>query len=195
MWDDSQLHVKNIIFTNNCELIVRWRMQLMNGDDYCTAVLDVSKMLTRMISYTFSLSFYTKFFSPSPLNPCGYSTFLIMMQNVPFSPNLHDLRLKWKLAFLSAGWRCWGWVYKNQIEYQMANPCGYCTCLIMMKHVSFSPSLYTTAWHILRNDLHDLRLTCKPFLLQLDVAGDGSTKTNIKMNTKWLTLAAILPAW
>jgi hypothetical protein len=24
-----------------------------------------------------------------------------------------------------------------------------------------------------------------PFLLQVDVAGDGSTKTNIKMNTKW----------
>jgi hypothetical protein len=51
---------------------------------------------------------------------------LIMMQKVPFSPNLyttawnvlrndlHDLRLKCKLAFPSAGWRCWGWVYKNQ---------------------------------------------------------------------------------
>jgi hypothetical protein len=25
-----------------------------------------------------------------------------------------------------------------------------------------------------------------PFLLQVDVAGDGSTTTNIKMNTKWL---------
>jgi hypothetical protein len=32
-----------------------------------------------------------------------------------------------------------------------------------------------------------------PFLLQVDVAGDGSTKTNIKMNTKWLWFAAIIP--
>jgi hypothetical protein len=28
-----------------------------------------------------------------------------------------------------------------------------------------------------------------PFLLYVDVVGDGSTKTNIKMNTKWLSLA------
>ena len=34
---------------------------------------------------------------------------------------------------------------RYQNEYQMANPCGYCTCLIMMKHVSFSPNLYITA--------------------------------------------------
>jgi hypothetical protein len=33
-----------------------------------------------------------------------------------------------------------------------------------------------------------------PFLLQIDVAGDGSTTTNIKMNIKWLSLAAIVPA-
>jgi hypothetical protein len=33
-----------------------------------------------------------------------------------------------------------------------------------------------------------------PFLLQVDVAGDGSATTNIKMNTKWLSLAAIIPA-
>jgi hypothetical protein len=43
-----------------------------------------------------------------------------------------------------------GWVYKNQYqrlqsEYQIAYPCGYFTFLIMMKHVSFSPNLYTTA--------------------------------------------------
>jgi hypothetical protein len=31
-----------------------------------------------------------------------------------------------------------------------------------------------------------------PFLLQVDVTGDGST--NIKMNTKWLSLEAIVPA-
>ncbi|EFX85945.1 hypothetical protein DAPPUDRAFT_237349 [Daphnia pulex] len=29
---------------------------------------------------------------------------------------------------------------------------------------------------------------------KVDVAGDGSTKTKIKMNTKWLSLAAIVPA-
>jgi hypothetical protein len=29
------------------------------------------------------------------------------------------------------------------------------------------------------------------FLLQVDVAGDGFTTTNIKMNTKWLWLAAM----
>ncbi len=65
-----------------------------------------------------------------------------MIQNVPFSPNLyttawnvflndlHDLRLKCKLAFPSLGRRCWGWVYKNQYqnEHQIAYPCGYCTC-------------------------------------------------------------------
>jgi hypothetical protein len=71
--------------------------------------------------------------------------------------------------------------------YSLLKPCGYCTCLIIMKHVPFSPNLYTT-WHVLLNDLRDLRKwrKCKSFLLQVDVAGDGSTKTNIKMNTKWI---------
>jgi hypothetical protein len=103
------------------------------------------------------------FFIPSPLKPCGYFTCLIMMRHVPFSLNLyttwhilrnHDLQ-KWrKMFFPSASRCCWGWVYKNkfQNEYQMA-----------MQHVSFSPNLYTTAWHVLRNDLGDLRMwrTCK----------------------------------
>jgi hypothetical protein len=31
----------------------------------------------------------------------------------------------------------------------MAEPCGYYTCLIMMKHVPFSPNLYTTALTVL----------------------------------------------
>jgi hypothetical protein len=31
-------------------------------------------------------------------------------------------------------------------------------------------------------------------ILQFEVSGDGSTKTNIKMNTKWLWFAVILPA-
>ena len=61
-------------------------------------------------------------------------------------------------------------------------PWGYCICLIMMRHVPFSPNLYTT-WHILRNDLRDLRKWRKMFFPS---AGDGSTTTNIKMNTKWL---------
>jgi hypothetical protein len=48
-----------------------------------------------------------------------------------------------------------------------------------------SPNLYTTAWHVLRKDLRDLRVTVLSFC-RSDVAGDGSTTTNIKMNTKWL---------
>ncbi|EFX87416.1 hypothetical protein DAPPUDRAFT_97041 [Daphnia pulex] len=42
-------------------------------------------------------------------------------------------------------------VYKNQYqnEYQMAEPCGYCTCLIMMQHVQFSPNLCNTALTVL----------------------------------------------
>jgi hypothetical protein len=59
------------------------------GDKYFAADVAVSEMLTRLISIAFSFSFYTIFFSPSPLKPCGYSTFFIMMQNVPFSPNLY----------------------------------------------------------------------------------------------------------
>ncbi len=108
---------------------------------------------------------YTIFLSPSPLKPCGYFTCLIMMKHAPFSPNLsavawyvlrndlRDLRM-WRtggLPFPFAGRRCRGWVYnnQNQNEYQMAEPCGYCTCLIRMKHVPFSPNLYTTALTVL----------------------------------------------
>jgi hypothetical protein len=32
---------------------------------------------------------------------------------------------------------------------KMAEPCGYCTCLIMIQHVQFSPNLYTTALTVL----------------------------------------------
>ncbi len=117
------------------------------------------------VSGLFSLLFIRFFLSPSPLKPCGYCTCMIMMKHVPFSPNLsavawyvlrNDLRelrawRKCKLAFSSLGWRCWGWVYNNkyQNEYQMAEPCGYYTCLIIMKHVPFSPNLYTTALTVL----------------------------------------------
>jgi hypothetical protein len=49
-----------------------------------------------------------------------------------------------------------------------------------MQNVPFSPNLYTTAWHLLCNDLHDLRLKCKlAFPSAADFAGDGSTKTKI----------------
>jgi hypothetical protein len=65
------------------------------------------------------------------------------------------------------------------------NPNGYFTFLIMKQNVPFSPNLYTNAWHFLRNDLHDLRLKCKlAFPSAGDFTGDGSTITNIKMNTK-----------
>jgi hypothetical protein len=68
-------------------------------------------------------------------------------------------------------------------------PCGYCTCLKMIKHVSSSPNLYTTAWHVLSNDLRDLRMW-RTGGLPFPFAGwrcwDGSATTNIKMNTKWL---------
>jgi hypothetical protein len=47
-----------------------------------------------------------------------------------------------------------------------------------------SPILYTIAWHVLRKDLRDLRVCYWLFLLQF--AWDGSTTTNIKMNTKWV---------
>jgi hypothetical protein len=79
-------------------------------------------------------------------------------------------------------------------------PCGYFTYLIMMLHVSSSPNLYTTALAVLRNDLRDLRKwrKCKLAFPSLGrpnpLAGVGSTKTKIKMNTKWLSLAAIVPA-
>ncbi len=36
-------------------------------------------------------------------------------------------------------------------------PSGYCICLIMMKHVAFSPNLSAVAWYVLHNDLRDLR--------------------------------------
>jgi hypothetical protein len=35
-------------------------------------------------------------------------------------------------------------------------PCGYCTCLIKMQQIPFSPNLYITR-HALRNDFRDLR--------------------------------------
>jgi hypothetical protein len=71
----------------------------------------------------------------------------------------------------------------------------------MMQKVPFSPNLYTTVWEVFRNDLRDLLEWNAnwPFLLQDDVAGDGSTKTNIKMKTKykrlWLQLYSLNTNW
>ncbi len=66
-------------------------------------------------------------------------------------------------------------------------PCGYFTCLIMMQHVSFSPSLYSTAWHVLRKDLRDLRVWLSFPFAGRTLLGMG-LQQNIKMNTKckWL---------
>jgi hypothetical protein len=58
------------------------------GDKLWAAVVAVSKMLARLIPVTFSLAFLRLFLTP-PLMPCGYFTFLIMMKNVQFSPNLY----------------------------------------------------------------------------------------------------------
>jgi hypothetical protein len=70
-------------------------------------------------------------------------------------------------------------------SHPSSKPNSYFTFLIMKQNVPFSPNLYTNAWHLLRNDIHDLRLKCKlAFPSAGDFAGDGSTITNIKMNTK-----------
>ncbi len=61
-------------------------------------------------------------------------------------------------------------------------PCGCCTCLIMMQNVRPHPT--STPLH---DTFFSVTFECDcPFLLQVDVAGDGSTTTNIKMNTIWL---------
>jgi hypothetical protein len=63
-------------------------------------------------------------------------------------------------------WR-WGLTFPGRQAFSLSfytvfshhsppKPCVYCTCLIMMRHVPFSPNLYTTE-HISRNDLRDLR--------------------------------------
>ena len=133
MWNDSQLDVTNRIFTHSCELVVGWRMQLMTTSPL--QMLPCRRCSLDWSLITFSLSFYTTFSHPDPLlKPCGYSTFLIMIQNVPFSPNLYNTACQfYVMIYMTFDWQ--------------AN------------------------W---------------PFLLQVDVAGDGSKKTNIKMKTKWL---------
>jgi hypothetical protein len=69
---------------------------------------------------------------------------------MPVSRNdLRDLRdwRKCKLAFLSLSLRCFGWVYKNENEYQMA--LNLLDVLMMMQQVQFSTNLYTTALTVL----------------------------------------------
>jgi hypothetical protein len=131
------------------------------GDRWSTAVVAVSVVLSTAFSRFLSLLLYDFFLilTSSALPPWGYCTCLIMMKHVSFSPNLYttawhvlgndlrDLRARrtGKLAFPSLGWRCWGWVYNNQYQndFQTAEACGYCTCLIMLQHVPFSPNLYS----------------------------------------------------
>ncbi len=134
-------------------MLVRWRMQLMA--DSGMQLLPCRRYSLDWSLSTFLSRFIRLFLTP-PLKPCGYFTFLIMMKNFQFSPNLYttarhvfrDLR-KWrkcKLAFSSLGWRCWGWVYKKPISKWIPN--GFAAivpAMIMMKHVSFSPNLYTIA--------------------------------------------------
>jgi hypothetical protein len=116
-----------------------------------------------------------------------------MLQHVSFSPNLYTTAwkfyqfyvmisvtfgwMRYKLAFPPAGWRNWGWVYKKKLSKWIPN--GY-------ENFPFLPNLYTTTLTVLRNDLRDLRKWVKDmqtglFLLQADVAGDGSTTNNIKL--------------
>jgi hypothetical protein len=59
---ETSWKTQNILFTHDCELIIRRRMQLAKSSVHCTAVVVVSEMLTRLIStLTFSLSCYTFF--------------------------------------------------------------------------------------------------------------------------------------
>jgi hypothetical protein len=58
-----------------------------------------------------------------------------------------------------------------------------------MKHVSFSPNLYTifdTFYEMIYVTFESEGNANWPFLLQVDFFGDGSAKTNIKMKTEWL---------
>jgi hypothetical protein len=59
------------------------------GDKLWAAVVAVSKMLTRLIPVKFSLAFYTTFSHPSSYALRLFFTFLIMMKNFQFSPNLY----------------------------------------------------------------------------------------------------------
>jgi hypothetical protein len=66
-------------------------------------------------------------------------------------------------------------------------PCGCCTCLIMIQNVRPHPTSTPLHDTFYVNVMISVTFECDcPFLLQFDVAGDGSTTTNIKMNTKWL---------
>ncbi len=71
-------------------------------DKWCTAIAAaVSEMLHQLISFVSSLSFYTTFSHPDPpFKPCGYCTFLIMMQNVRFSPYLYNTACQFYEMFL-----------------------------------------------------------------------------------------------
>jgi hypothetical protein len=77
---------RNRIFTHDCELIVRWRRQLLT-----TSARQFTPWRRSSLDWSLSsfLSPFIRLFLTPPLKPCGYSTFLIMMQQVSFSPNLY----------------------------------------------------------------------------------------------------------
>jgi hypothetical protein len=85
----------------------------------------------------------------------------------------------------SLDWCLWPFLsplYTIFLSSSPLKPCGYCTCLIMMQNVRPQPT---------STPLHDTFFSVTfewdvPSLLQVVVAGVGSTTTNIKMNTKWL---------
>ncbi len=102
---------------------------------------------------------------------CGYYTCLIMMQHVPFSPNLYtiashvlrndlrDLRA-WrtcKLFFPSACWRCRGWVYKP-ISKWIPNGYGLKLTLYQWTFESFGSFLRWNNESFISNRLKDSRL-------------------------------------
>jgi hypothetical protein len=150
------------------------------------------------------LSPFIQFFLTPPLKPCGFFTFLIMMQNVPFSPNLYstvwhlfvmismtfDWNANWPL-FPSLGRRCWGWVYKNQHQNEYQTNSLSLWLFYLLDNEATRVILTQPLHHrmpVLRNVSRDLQAwtTWKLafFFLQVDVVGDGSTKTNIKINIK-----------
>jgi hypothetical protein len=73
------------------------------------------------------------------------------------------------------------------------NPCGCLRLLYLLENDETRPVLTQPLHHLDEKFFVMISVTfeCEgqadcPFLLQVDVAGDGSTTTNIKMNTKWL---------
>jgi hypothetical protein len=80
-------------------------------------------------------------------------------------------------------WRCWGWVYKNQYqnEYQIAYPCGYCTCFDNDEtRVILTQPLHHLSDSFTRNvsrDLQARRTSCLDKLADLSAGWLAEKKT------------------